>query len=335
MVTQRYVTAAATGGGDGSSGSPWTIYEAFSTATSGDIVNVQDDSTYTLTASLSPTNSGSFDSPIRYRGYSSVIGDGGVPTINGGGSYNFQIGQGNHFFESIRFESTAAWPSRLFQIDSGGGRITWLKCQLVISGTAYAVYSPNVNLTHACINTLFQTSGDCVFTADTGASNMYLCTFYASGGGGGGEAAVSLARSETFVNNDIHTPGGGIALKITLADNLVAGNNFYGATSAIQLDGFYNIPIVANNVLWGDGGSGSGIVYSLSINDSEYPITYKNAIGNFGGEVGGVTDSPVIDTITLTATPFVSESDLSLNNTANGGAECRDVRDDPPIPDVF
>jgi hypothetical protein len=72
--TERYVTSAASGGGDGSSGSPWTLAEAFSNASAGDRVNIQSDAAYSSGA-VTLTNSGTSAQAICYRGYNSTIGD--------------------------------------------------------------------------------------------------------------------------------------------------------------------------------------------------------------------------------------------------------------------
>ncbi len=73
-LTERYVTVDSDGG-DGTSGDPWTLTEAFANAVAGDRVNVGP-GTYVRTASDTPGASGSsVDGPIIYRGYKTSIGD--------------------------------------------------------------------------------------------------------------------------------------------------------------------------------------------------------------------------------------------------------------------
>lgn len=72
--TERYVTSAASGGGNGTSGSPWTLSEAVTNAASGDRINIQSDGAYSISNRIlnDATNQ---TSPICYRGYNSTIGD--------------------------------------------------------------------------------------------------------------------------------------------------------------------------------------------------------------------------------------------------------------------
>jgi hypothetical protein len=81
-ITERYVTAAATGGGDGSEGSPWTLAEGLANVAKNERLNIKADSTYNVTSAIDFTNSGDTDEPIWIRGYSSAIGDGGKPVLS-------------------------------------------------------------------------------------------------------------------------------------------------------------------------------------------------------------------------------------------------------------
>jgi hypothetical protein len=76
-LTERYVSSLAGGGGDGSSGSPWTWAEMLTNAAAGDRCNVKADGTYARTTSTdATTNSGTAAQPIIIRGYATTIGDG-------------------------------------------------------------------------------------------------------------------------------------------------------------------------------------------------------------------------------------------------------------------
>ena len=122
-ITERYVTAAAAGGGAGTSGSPWTLVEGYTNAVAGDRVNIKNDSTYTLSANFAVANAGSPGSPIIFRGYSSSIGDGdlgrasgtgaiittNMPTIDCGSSYSLAwASKSDVYFESINITGTKA-----------------------------------------------------------------------------------------------------------------------------------------------------------------------------------------------------------------------------------
>jgi hypothetical protein len=71
--TERYVTSGAGGGGSGTSGSPWTLAEAFTNAVAGDRVNIKSDAAYSRGASTIPAGTALL--PIIFRGYHTSIGD--------------------------------------------------------------------------------------------------------------------------------------------------------------------------------------------------------------------------------------------------------------------
>lgn len=81
MATYHVKTTAA-GGGDGSSGNPWTLQEALDTAVAGDVVMIWD-GTYTISATLdADLNAGTEGSPVQFVGAnSSGTEDGTRPVI--------------------------------------------------------------------------------------------------------------------------------------------------------------------------------------------------------------------------------------------------------------
>ena len=90
--TERYVSALAGGGGDGSVGSPWTWDEARVACIPGTRVNVKADGTYHLIGNEGESTLhymalylGRPDAPICWRGYGTTPGDGERVSINMGG----------------------------------------------------------------------------------------------------------------------------------------------------------------------------------------------------------------------------------------------------------
>jgi hypothetical protein len=79
-LTEKYVSALAAGGGDGSSGSPFTWAEMVTEINAGSAAgiryNVKGDGTYSLSSSTTISGSGTLASPIIIRGYKTTIGDG-------------------------------------------------------------------------------------------------------------------------------------------------------------------------------------------------------------------------------------------------------------------
>ena len=89
--TERYVSALAVGGGDGSVGSPWTWDEARVACIPGTRVNVKADGTYHLIGNEGTSlfhymvlYSARADAPICWRGYGTTPGDGVRVSINMG-----------------------------------------------------------------------------------------------------------------------------------------------------------------------------------------------------------------------------------------------------------
>lgn len=142
-LTERYVSSLAGGGGDGSSGTPWTLAEAVSSAAAGDRINIKADGTYNVT---SPGLTVSAAGPIFWRGYTSTIGDGGKATIDGGSSgasYRIvTVSASNHQFQDLKFQNNGATGSAEgFYISANENAI--IRC--VFTGMrGYGIYTTNI-----------------------------------------------------------------------------------------------------------------------------------------------------------------------------------------------
>ena len=95
-MAHKYVTHNAGGGGDGTSGDPWTIVEAVANATAGDYVWIKNTGTYNLAAALTIAGTGSVadNTHIRFIGYhttmseSTLVSDMDYGQANYGGAIN-------------------------------------------------------------------------------------------------------------------------------------------------------------------------------------------------------------------------------------------------------
>lgn len=99
--TERYVSALAAGGGDGSVGSPWTFTESVTAVTNGMRINVKADGDYTVTGGSAPfvwvdvTRCGTPALPVMWRGYGTVPGDGVKAKLVNGGDVKYLTVTGN------------------------------------------------------------------------------------------------------------------------------------------------------------------------------------------------------------------------------------------------
>lgn len=78
-LTEKYVTRTAAGGGDGSSGTPWTWAEGLANLAAGMRLNINDDGTaYSIGTAQTIATAG----PWIIQGYTTTAGDGGRPTLD-------------------------------------------------------------------------------------------------------------------------------------------------------------------------------------------------------------------------------------------------------------
>lgn len=220
-ITERYVSSAAGGGGDGSSGSPWTWAEMLSTAAAGDRCNAY--GTFSRTTSTDAfTNAGTAASPIIVRGCSSGS------TITDG--YQGRGGNGAGDLVTTNF-AIITYTSGSFVPGKGYIRFECLS----ISATARtgSLFVPNLqNKLFACT---VSNAGDnftttAITTANTGVS-IIDCDITVSGASHRG--AISNAYGNFSVNGcRIKAPAGsGIRLDDIAAN--VANSQIYDCVNGI------------------------------------------------------------------------------------------------------
>ncbi|NOX58649.1 MAG: right-handed parallel beta-helix repeat-containing protein [Planctomycetes bacterium] len=133
---ERFVTASAGGGGNGSAGSPWTLAEAASSAVAGDRVNIIA-ATYTLSAAFSPASDGSRFAPIVWRGYTTTPGDASSPVvtldINGLAQHVIDCLRPYHRFENLTVTGNAGVGGAIFGFSILGDVNVLYRCRATLT----------------------------------------------------------------------------------------------------------------------------------------------------------------------------------------------------------
>lgn len=337
--TERYVTSAASGGGDGSSGNPWTLGEAFSNAAGGDRVNIQSDGAYTTNSTDGrSTSAGTKTSPIVWRGYNSTIGD--LDTVGrdtpANGSHlittnmpsitvndaEFQPGSYN-IFMNLNF-STSINNQAIEQNASDFVTLYQCKVKHTASGDAIRVVRLDNQATLIqCDFETTQSNTDDMVSVDH-ASLVVACRFQ---GSDTAENTLSIATGQVIGCLFID---GGVAIRM---EQMTGG---FGANSLIMNNTAYNIggeffqtpaqtqnsPVVLINNHVTDG---ARFYNNLNSSTADVYVTMVNnrTRDNTNADVG-VADSFVVGNITTdtggAATDYtdVSSDDFSLISGAPG-----------------
>ena len=132
-----YTSSTALGGGVGSYADPFTLQEAFDTATAGDEVRVLNDGTYSPTATIDvDTNQGTGTSPIVFVGRNSADTAEEVATISGtsilsGGLMNFNFGNSSHshvYIKKLKFDGSPASTDMITANAFNNRGVYWFDC---------------------------------------------------------------------------------------------------------------------------------------------------------------------------------------------------------------
>jgi hypothetical protein len=313
-ITERYVTHDAAGGGDGSSGSPWTMTEARAAAAAGDRVNVKK-GTYEFAASWTATK-GSVTQPIIWRGYNTAIGDlDNVGRASGNGALiitdfpviNMAAGQFWSMNASDQFSIAQCLDIRTAVSGIGiyaPGRGALINCKLSnTSDNAAAVAVRFGQSTSAVLNCdIVCSGGTSAVTVNAHQIVLHSCRITSAAKGvswGGNYYAISI------VGNVFRTTGNAIDMTgstTTVYNAFICGNTIYAAGAS---------PIVGPNA----AGTGNMVMYCVDNHitdstgyafDSAYKATadnpgifaYNRTRDNTSGAIDGFGDWPLVNHVT-------------------------------------
>jgi hypothetical protein len=330
-----YVDAATGNNGDTglSEALAWaTVQFAADTAVAGDKVYVKAGS-YAEQVDFD-TNAGTPANPIVFEGYTTTTGDGGRATITGSGARASCLvfnGTADHVhfknftltspttqcvlgatastdglvFDNVQFLKGSGSPSRA--VFGGGykllGLLKLLRCE--ISGGF---------------------SGDGISGCNT-IVTVEACKIIDCGGNGitiGGYGPLLILTDSVIAGNT----GDGLNVSSTTSGLLAVGNTFEGnGGDGIDLGGAGNGSVtIRNNIFANHSGAGDvglriGAQSGTTNVYCDYNAYYNNTSHRSGNNTTGAND------VTLSADPFTNSAadDWSLNNTAGGGADCRDA----------
>lgn len=312
--TERYVTATASGGGDGSSGNPWTLAEGFANVASGERVNIKA-GTYTTSSAL---NIGV--SNVAFRGYTTTIGDldsvspstlrvagTDIPKVTGTtGAIRNTNYIANATIQNISFEYNAA--DTLIYINNMSD-FSLLRCRVINSNSAgrctlsrYSFFQiVNCYLHNA------STTVDVHQTVALGGSSAAIIRSVISGGSTGSQGPVTKYVDSLFINQS------GIAINgLGYNQPDIIGCSFYNAGSHFISVGSANLGVFrcVFDTCGGYAISKTGSNYCLS-NNAYYDSSFTS------GRIS-TSDGDDFEPIVLTSSPFVDAAgnDFTIDSSS-------------------
>ncbi len=324
MPTTYFVdTAVGNDGNAGTSagaGNAWaTIGHATVTVVAGDTVNVKASGNYNESVACA-TTSGGANTQITFVGYTATVGDNGQVTIDGQNSRaNCLTTNGKTNYTWRNFIFTGATTRAFDNTSSSTAYWIFENCRFTKGSSTPATGIGSSNSSSAISLVLVNCrldnfSGNAL---DNWYSvEIYGCVFHTCAIGFNMTSFTGICTVARSLFRDNSTAGIAIA---TDTDRLVfVGNSFRANGDGIRIHGSnHRNVLIASNVSNGNTGydvnvqnvpSGTTTIYS------DYNFWKTASSGQYHNWTAGGHD------VTLTADPFTSSTDLSLNATAGGGA---------------
>lgn len=324
--TERYVTNSGAGSADGSSlANAWSWATMLTTAAAGDSCNIQGAITRT-TSTDAFTNAGATANPMRIRGINATVGDLDPPTRSAGGALtttNFAVV--TYTTGKLTLPAFMVADPGLSFVSAIAGITVTAGAGDIFRGGKYA----NTHATSGSSNGLDTTAGSCSvtmcdFTTASSSANAQAavansspftdCLFTGPSGGG----CVTAGSRCTFIRCDFRDAASGI----TSVGNFATVENcsFRNITNNYINNSTAGPVTVRDCIAWGNGGTSKFYNSTTSV---RVMAQQNNAVGNMGAGDTNPGNWPVIGQITITADPFTSSTNLTLNSTAGGGAACK------------
>jgi hypothetical protein len=328
-------TAASTGGTGNLGGSFLTVGNGCSFTGSGQMLWIQA-GTYTISSGITLPGT-----TFQMEGYQTTHGDLGTPPVISTSSGITMFTQGNQYtqpviFTNISFASTASSGSSAWT-NTTWSNVTCNWCVFNFASGNNAVYLVNGAITAIFFACEFKGTGNGIVSNGGSYPSlvMHSCYFHNTGYGvwdnnsGNGAQASPVAINCVFsgCSRGIYYQNTGNSWPVAL---MVANCAFYNCTNeginmprnVNSYESMSSSTVIINSIFYGNG------TYGVYTNNSFGPTEYLGYL-SFCNAYGSNTSGNYHDWITsfgdvaLTANPFTSSSNFTLNATAGGGPLCK------------
>lgn len=238
-LTARYVTPDSDGG-DGSSGNPWTLTEALTSAAAGDWVKVLK-GTYTRTASDTFATNGTVASPIIFEGFDSFGPDvpsyqgrtnqgalvtTNMPVITYNATYNLTVSGGYVELRGINFTFAA----NAVGLNTTGAHNVVYQCAVSNSGSGSSAGAGVVRGVYSDSDFTLSGSQSAYCLNTYSSAKIFNCRFVNSSATAGGHLNFN---ANCAACGNIFTASAGVAINAASSDCTIFGNTFYGQATAV------------------------------------------------------------------------------------------------------